>query len=70
MEAGADMKFIQELLGHDRIQITSDVYSHILKKIELINIEQYEEYTKTILQANQKTDNNFEIGGHVGAKNK
>lgn len=54
MEAGADMKFIQELLGHCSIQITSDVYTHISKKIESKNMEQYEQYTKNILHPNSK----------------
>jgi len=33
MEAGADMKYIQERLGYRSIRITSDGYSHISKKI-------------------------------------
>ncbi|MCY9582690.1 tyrosine-type recombinase/integrase [Paenibacillus alvei] len=31
LEAGADMKFIQEQLGHGSIKIISDVYAHIQK---------------------------------------
>lgn len=34
LEASADMKYVQERLGHVSIQITSDVYAHISKKIE------------------------------------
>ena len=34
LEAGADIKYIQERLGHGSIQITADVYSHISKKID------------------------------------
>ncbi|VEF48299.1 phage integrase, phage integrase family [Bacillus freudenreichii] len=32
LEAGADMKFIQERLGHSSIQITTEIYSHVSKK--------------------------------------
>ncbi|MDM5196608.1 hypothetical protein QUF79_00665 [Fictibacillus enclensis] len=28
------MKYVQERLGHGSIQVTSDVYAHIAKKIE------------------------------------
>ncbi|BBH19788.1 site-specific integrase [Paenibacillus baekrokdamisoli] len=50
LEAGADMKFVQEQLGHGSIQITSDVYAHISKKIEAANMEKFEMFTKGILQ--------------------
>ncbi|MBP1999714.1 integrase [Paenibacillus shirakamiensis] len=60
LEAGVDMKYVQEQLGHGSIQITSDVYSHISKKIEERNIERFEEYTKNILNPS------LEIGGHIG----
>lgn len=52
LEAGADMKFVQEQLGHGSIRITSDVYSHITKKIEQRNMEKIESYTTNILGAN------------------
>lgn len=55
MESGADMKFIQEQLGHGSIQITSDVYAHISKKIETANMEKFEHYTENILNINKKT---------------
>ncbi|WAA10808.1 site-specific integrase [Fervidibacillus albus] len=48
LEAGADLKYIQERLGHGSIQITSDVYSHISKKIEQNNMKKYEELIKGI----------------------
>lgn len=44
LEAGADIKFVQEQLGHGSIRITSDVYSHISKKLEVRNMEKIEEY--------------------------
>lgn len=56
LEAGADMKYVQEYLGHGSIQITSDVYSHISKKLENRNMEKIEAYTSSIL------------GGKRGAK--
>ncbi|MMZ60965.1 Tyrosine recombinase XerD [compost metagenome] len=60
LEAGSDMKYVQEQLGHGSIQITSDVYSHISKKIEQRNIELFEEYTKNILNSE------FKSGGQNG----
>jgi len=55
LEAGADMKFVQEQLGHGSIQITSDVYSHISKKLAERNIKKFEEHTE-------------KIWGHFGGK--
>jgi len=49
LEAEADMKFVQEQLGHGSIQITSDVYSHISKKLEARNIEKVEAFTGQFL---------------------
>ncbi|MCM3527882.1 site-specific integrase [Cytobacillus oceanisediminis] len=50
LEAGADMKYIQERLGHGSIQITADVYSHISKKIETERMSKFEEYMKNVLE--------------------
>jgi len=50
LEAGADMKYIQERLGHGRIQITSDVYSYISKKIEENTMSKFEDYMKNVLE--------------------
>jgi integrase len=50
LEAGADLKYVQERLGHGSIQITSDVYSHISKKIEKDRLEKYEEYMESVLE--------------------
>lgn len=49
LESGADMKFVQEQLGHGSIQITSDIYAHISKKIQDVNIERFEQYTDGFL---------------------
>lgn len=48
MEAGTDMKYIQERLGHGSMQITADVYSHISKKIDQSSMRKYEEYMNDI----------------------
>lgn len=50
LEAGADMKYVQERLGHGSIQITSDVYSHVSKKIETESIQKFENYFNEILK--------------------
>jgi integrase len=50
LEAGADMKYVQERLGHGSIQITSDVYAHISKKIEKDTMDKFEEYIKNVLK--------------------
>lgn len=49
LEAGADMKYIQERLSHGSLAITADVSAHISKKIEQRNMDKFEEYTKDIL---------------------
>lgn len=49
LEAGADIKFVQEQLGHGSVQITSDVYAHISKKLEKRSMDKYEQYTASIL---------------------
>lgn len=48
LEAGADMKFVQERLGHGSMQITSDVYAHVSKKIAARSIDKFDEYMKDI----------------------
>jgi len=50
LEAGADMKYLQERLGHGSYQITADVYSHVSKKIEKKNTAQFETYMDSILK--------------------
>ncbi len=49
LEAGADMKYVQERLGHGSLSITSDVYAHISHKIEQQHKDRFESYTKGIL---------------------
>lgn len=50
LESKVEMKYIQEALGHNSIQITSDVYSHVSKKIENDAIQKFEEHTKNIFR--------------------
>jgi len=48
LEAGASMKYIQERLGHKSMEVTSDVYSHISKRLETKTLDMYEEYKKRL----------------------
>lgn len=50
LEAGADMKYVQERLGHGSIQVTSDVYAHISKKIEQDTMGKFEDHMKRVLE--------------------
>ncbi|MFJ7831763.1 tyrosine-type recombinase/integrase [Peribacillus sp. NPDC097284] len=50
LEAGASMKYVQERLGHGSMQITSDVYSHISKKLEKDAMNKFEEHMKNVLE--------------------
>ncbi|KIL73684.1 tyrosine-type recombinase/integrase [Bacillus badius] len=54
LESNVEMKFIQEALGHSSMQITSDVYSHVSKKIETDAIERFEKYTENIILGAEK----------------
>ncbi|GGC89229.1 site-specific integrase [Thalassobacillus devorans] len=49
LEAGVDMKYIQERLGHKSIQITSDIYAHISKKLEDNNFKKYQSYVSSYI---------------------
>ncbi len=46
LESGADMKYVQERLGHGSIAITADVYAHVSKKIEAGNLQKYEDFSE------------------------
>lgn len=50
LEAGADMKYLQERLGHGSMQITADVYSHISKKIDKDRMDKFEEHMRNVLE--------------------
>lgn len=49
MEAGADPKYIQERLGHGSMRVTTDVYSHISKRLDTSSMQKYEDYMKSVL---------------------
>ena len=49
LESNVEMKYIQEALGHGSMQITSDIYTHVSKKIETDSIERFENHTKKII---------------------
>ncbi|WP_228552394.1 tyrosine-type recombinase/integrase [Gracilibacillus salitolerans] len=49
MEAGWDMKAIQERLGHGSYQITADVYAHISNRIKEKDMISYEDHMSSIL---------------------
>jgi integrase len=44
LESGADVKFVNERLGHASINMTADVYLHITKKYEKESILKLESY--------------------------
>lgn len=43
LEDGSDMKFVQERLCHGSMQITSDEYAHVSKKIAARSIDKFDE---------------------------
>ncbi|MGG3452304.1 site-specific integrase [Domibacillus aminovorans] len=49
LESGADMKYVQERLGHGSMAITADVYAHVSKKMEETQTSRFEDYTKNML---------------------
>ncbi|MCM3594180.1 site-specific integrase [Metabacillus idriensis] len=50
LESGADMKYVQSRLGHGSIQITSDIYAHVSKKIDQSSMEKYESYMNKLYE--------------------
>lgn len=49
LEAGNDMKYVQERLGHGSMRITADTYTHISKKINESSMEKFEAHMRSIL---------------------
>lgn len=47
LEAGANIKYVSERLGHASIKTTADIYLHITKKIEDDALDLYQRYTKS-----------------------
>lgn len=50
LEAGNDMKYVQERLGHGSMRITADIYTHISKKINESSMEKFEAHMRSILE--------------------
>ncbi|MBE3570195.1 MAG: site-specific integrase [Bacillales bacterium] len=48
LEAGANIKYVSERLGHASIKTTADTYLHITKKIEDDALELYQRYTHNL----------------------
>ncbi|MGG3958214.1 tyrosine-type recombinase/integrase, partial [Bhargavaea massiliensis] len=46
LEAGANIKYVSERLGHASIKMTADTYLHVTKKIEDGALELYQRYTE------------------------
>lgn len=46
LEAGANIKYVSERLGHASIKTTADTYLHITKKIEADSMQMYVDYMK------------------------
>ncbi|GIM45027.1 hypothetical protein DNHGIG_05760 [Collibacillus ludicampi] len=44
LEAGANIKYVSERLGHASVKITADTYLHVTKKIEDDALTLYESY--------------------------
>ncbi|MBJ6919075.1 tyrosine-type recombinase/integrase, partial [Vibrio cholerae] len=50
LESGANLKYIQERLGHKSIEMTTNVYSHISDKINEDSISEFEKYMSNVLE--------------------
>lgn len=68
MEAGADLKYIQERLGHGGIEITADVYAHLSKKLEEQQMGRFEEYTKDLFGQKNSQKKRWANDGQVAIK--
>ncbi|NGF89002.1 tyrosine-type recombinase/integrase [Staphylococcus aureus] len=60
LEAGAEMKYIQQRLGHSSDKITSEVYAHMTDKMRKREKEKYQKYFNLIFdeEGGQKVDSN------------
>ncbi|MFC0611984.1 tyrosine-type recombinase/integrase [Scopulibacillus daqui] len=48
LEAGANLKYVSERIGHASVKVTADTYLHITEKIEDDALELYESYTHNL----------------------
>ncbi|UIO41652.1 tyrosine-type recombinase/integrase [Brevibacillus brevis] len=46
LEAGANIKYVSERLGHASVKVTADTYLHVTKKIEDDALALYERYVQ------------------------
>lgn len=46
LEAGANIKYVSERLGHASVKVTADTYLHVTRKIEDDALELYQQYLK------------------------
>jgi len=46
LEAGANIKYVSERLGHASVKVTADTYLHVTKKIEDDSLSLYERYVQ------------------------
>jgi integrase len=50
LEAGNDMKYVLERLGHGSMRITADIYTHISKKTNESSMDKFEAHMRSILE--------------------
>ncbi|WP_340393802.1 tyrosine-type recombinase/integrase [Paenibacillus sp. FSL E2-0177] len=50
LEAGNDMKYVLERLGHGSMRITANIYTHISKKINESSMDKFEAHMRSILE--------------------
>jgi len=46
LEAGMNIKVVSKLLGHSKIQLTLDIYSHVLEQFQDEEISKVTDYFK------------------------
>lgn len=54
LESNVEMKYIQEALGHGSMQVTSDIYTHVSRKIESEAIQKFEKHTENIFLGHKR----------------
>ena len=47
--SGVDVKTASQLLGHSSITITLDIYTHLEKQFQTLNIQKFDNYIKSDL---------------------
>jgi integrase len=62
LEAGANIKYVSERLGHASVKVTADTYLHVTKKIEDDALALYENYVKNPTPDKNRTNSVSEAG--------